>query len=195
MDTKQFKERSSPLVLLIFLFCLSVCQHAYFSITYHTEVIKRVESFFSALPVNPELSTECSAYQKAGSDCNLWNGVKGCMSGKRACCLSLPAPLGKVRTFTCCCTCSLPFYAVTFALKLPSSPVMGSPQWASRGRERSENEENVATERKNPAGAACAPHVDCTGAQNGIQGSHWTWCGCDFKQLVEEMSHLQSVVQ
>lgn len=94
------------------------------------QVIKRVESFFSQF--------DCESWAF------LWNRVKGCMSGKRACCLSLPAPLGKVRTFTCCCTCSLPFYAVTFALKLPSLPLTGSRQWASRGRERSENEENVA---------------------------------------------------
>lgn len=53
----------------------------------------------------------------------------------------------------------------------------------------------MATERRNPSGAACALHVDCTGAQNDIQGSHWTWYGWDFKQLVEEMSHLQSAVQ
>lgn len=46
----------------------------------------------------------------------------------------------KVRTFSGYCTCSLPLSLVNFALTLFS---MDSPHLEARGRERSENEENI----------------------------------------------------
>lgn len=148
-----------------------------FSAPVVAQVIKRDESFFQFDSENLSSPQNVQHIKNAGSNFRQWNRVKGCINGKRACCLSLPAPPGKVRAFTSCCTCSLPSYALTFALTPPRPPsFMESPQWASRGRERSENEKNITVRER--VGLQLSMHFRC-------------WYGCDFKRRVWKMSDVQ----
>ena len=140
---------------------------------------------FQSFPVKPELSPECSVSSDEGKTTLISERASGWVEGKgqllksawitdsdgrRGKALSTPV---KVRTFTGYCPRSLPFSVVNFALTLFS---MDCPHWEARGRERSENEENI-TGRDSKQSAwisVCGfkMHFGCKSTQNDMKFSH-----------------------